>query len=150
MAEVAEWRALDSKEFNEPLAENVAGVQIKSYASPYDVPEAMRIRLYPDSCHLLVEFRYMGGKEPVEPEVEDDDLKLWLGRDSHRLLMIELNLKHYEPDAIKRVIDELSSKPQTPPRQSNYQVAKKVLLTFLPSFDSSKCGHPSRSTEPAE
>lgn len=139
MAEVAEWRALDSKELNEPSLEDIAGIQVRSYASPYDVPEAMRVYTYPDGCYLLVEFKYMGGEEAVRPEIEDEYFKLWLGRDSHRLCRVELDLTQHGPDVVYRTIDELSSKPQSPPRQGNYQIAKKALLSYFDSFDPSPC-----------
>jgi len=134
LAEVAKWKALDSRKLNQPSSEEVSGVEIRAYASPYDVPEAIRFYEYPDKCHFLIEFKYIGGEEAVTPSIEDEYIKLWLGRDSRRLCRVELDLKQYEPDVVYRVIDRLASESQSPPRQGNYQIAKEVLESYLESY----------------
>ncbi len=139
MAEVAEWKALNSRKLNQPSSEEVSGVEIRAYTSPYDVPEAIRVYEYPDKCHFLIEFKYIGGEEAVIPSIEDGYIKLWLGRDSRRLCRVEFDLKQYEPDAVYGIIDKLSSEPQSPPRQGNYQIAKEVLGSYFRSFDFSEC-----------
>jgi hypothetical protein len=66
MAEVAEWKSLDSRalnsgELNQPSWGEVEGIQIRSYVSPYDVPEAIQIYGSPDRKHYRVAFQYLGG-----------------------------------------------------------------------------------------
>ena len=139
MAEVAEWKTLDSKELNPPSLEDVKGVVIKSYVSPYDVPEAIRVHKRPDDCHFRIEFRYIGGDEPLKEWLEDEHVKLWLGRDSRRLCRVEFDLQEDKPEAVNRVIDKLAGEVQRPPRQGNYQLTKKVLKSLFDSWDYPEC-----------
>jgi len=139
VAEVTEWRLLDPKELDTPSWDYIAGIEIESYASPYDVPRAMHIQRYPDRCHLLVEFKYIGGKEEARPEIKDEHAKLWLGRDSQRLCKAEIDLERYKPEEMIKLIDNLPSKSQRPPRNDNYRITKNVLLSYLHALNYSEC-----------
>lgn len=139
MAETFKWRALDSKKLNQPVSENIAGVMRKSYVSPYDVPEAIGVHKDSDSCHVIVEFKYIGEEETLKSWSGEDAIELWLGDKSKRLCKIEFDLREDEPEEVNRAIDKLSQELQRPPRQGNYELAKKALLSIFNSPEYPDC-----------
>jgi hypothetical protein len=138
MGGVREWTALDQEEWNQPQPENLQGVDIVAFVSPYDVPEAVRSYYDKDNRIFVIEFKYIGGKEALKSATSDRHVTLWVGRDSKRLHRIDLKGRPQEPKWMLRIvpevdeaIDGLSSKRQVPPRTGNYELAKRILEKLL-------------------
>lgn len=140
MAEVAEWRALDSRaldsrEWNQPSSEDIEGISITAYVSPYDVPEEIHVYVTPNDEHYKLEFRYIGGEEATKSETGYGQVKLRLGRHSRRLYGIEFDARQAETGGVSEAIDELSGESRTPPRTGNYKLVKEVVSSLFATPD---------------
>lgn len=154
MAEIGEtskWTALDQEEWNRPQPENLQGVDIVAFMSPYDVPKAVRSYYDEDNRNYVIEFKYIGGEETLKSAAKDEHVVLWVGRDSRRLHRIDLKAGSREPkwtlqivpEAVPeadKAIDKLASKSQLPPRTDNYELAKKILERVLSATASDPFG----------
>jgi len=144
---ISPWIPLNPRELNQPIIEDTQGITVTTYTSPYDVPEAVRGYRDMNSNLCTIEFKYMGGKEPLKPETENDTT-LWIGRKSGRLYRIELGqeanqqLQRYGlagvnevKSEVDRAIDLLTETPRLPLRKDNYEIAKKVLNYNVELFE---------------
>jgi len=68
------------------------GVLVSVQASPHDVPKAVRGGWDPAIQRFVIEFRYLDNETYVK-ERGDENLTLRIGKNSHRLLGLELDLK---------------------------------------------------------
>lgn len=125
---MSEWVRINPAKFNRPRRENIRGAAVEMFASPYEVPSAMRGGIDHDSGNYILEFKYIGGDEPLFIVEPVSDLKLTLGRNSRRIFKLELAPKatgvkttvHDVMLALDRTISDLTNK-------ENYNVAKLVV-----------------------
>lgn len=131
-----EWILLDPKSLNTQVKPaNKSGVSVSVYLSPYDIPEAVRGYFDgDDSKCFVIEFKYMGGEEPMEAANNQQDITLMLGKKSGRLYRIILKPKEFPDGAVnlrlglvEQAIGNLAKRPPRKPRVGNYKLAREVL-----------------------
>lgn len=134
-----EWINLDPTSFNEVQQMPLEGLNVEVFLSPYDVPEAVRGIRDERSNHFVIEFKYIGGEEPVETELQGD-LAFKIGKHSKRLYKIEIadaafgdkksvGLSLLLPK-VDTAIDTLAKNPKAMRRVGNYKAAKKITHDF--------------------
>jgi len=138
-----EWIELKPRKLNQRRIQNFNGVEVEVFLSPYDVPDAMRGEIDPETNNFIVRFRYMGCDEPqekLERKRSQDHVWLHLGRNTGRLYAVEADLKALNtnaiqlamqiPDALEGAIDWLSANTTSrSARQGNYSVAKRAMAS---------------------
>lgn len=145
-----EWLKLDPAVFNTSKHESVGGADIEVFLSPYDVPEAVRAVNDSENNHFIVEFKYIGGDEPVETEAPDHQVTFKIGKHSKRLYAIYIDTATLTPDKpfvlnfllpeVSEALHKLADNPETARRSGNYTVAQEILtermsdLFFPPSL----------------
>lgn len=89
------WIRLMPSRLNHRRIEDIGGVPVEVYLSPYDVPEAVRSYRDDATGHLIVQFRYMRVEEPKEPLSQhwvSNCVHIALGKHSGRIYRMELDL----------------------------------------------------------
>ncbi|NUQ01147.1 MAG: hypothetical protein HUU35_14965 [Armatimonadetes bacterium] len=89
---MAEWILLDPESPRLRHQER-QGSQMAVYASPYDVPEAIRFSLDPASGWLRIDLRYIDGGEKTNDPSTQAPVRIWTGRRSGRVYRIDAELK---------------------------------------------------------
>lgn len=125
---MSEWHRINPVKFNRPRQEKIHGTSVEVFASPYEVPIAVRGGVNLQSGNFVVEFKYIGGEEPLFVVTPTNELQLELGRNSKRIFRLELaskaaGIKPTIQDvvlALDRAIADLSNK-------ENYDLAKLVV-----------------------
>lgn len=103
-----EWVKVDRDELNQnPREEFIAGVKLDVYFSPDDLP----IRVgggYDDSRdRFVVRFAYSGESEPTTELRESNHLRFRLGKTSHRLYEVEIDLESLGAQTVEVNIEEV-------------------------------------------
>ncbi len=132
------WIKLNPAEFAEAREQSVHGVKAELYLSPYDIPQAVKGSVDEENCRFRIQFRYIGGEEPLEVRDSANSVYFKIGRRSRRLYEIDfpidpakekiaslqLVLTELE-DIFKKLSTSLGAEKQR--RAGNYEVAKKIL-----------------------
>ena len=136
---MAEWLWLNRKRLNKATEKTIKGAEVTVLLSPYDIPEAVRGGLVSSSGRFAIQFKYQGGPEdpdePLDAESEDGPVVLRVGRNSHRLYRIQLDVKSLDIHQVElrvlqevgQAIDRLSASRRRPPNRGRYDVARQVL-----------------------
>lgn len=130
------WVQVNSEELDKERSEVIRGVEVTVLASPYDVPDAVRGRYDEDQRRFIIEFRYFDEEEWWRDE-KDKHLALRIGRNSGRLLGIEINvdaLKANEvklqlaiPRLVSKAIERLRDDPDRARKRDHYKIAGQVI-----------------------
>lgn len=127
---MSEWLRVNPAEFSKPEQRKIHGMNVEVFVSPYDMPEAVRGILEADSKTFTIEFRYIGGDEPLE-QVIQDRVTTFVGKHSERIYKIVLPMAKEQPVSLRLVpqvnaiIRQLEKIPSR--RSGNYQVAKEIV-----------------------
>lgn len=133
---MSDWVKLNPSEFNKPEHVSVNGADIEVFLSPYDMPEAFRGSFIKQEGKFEIEFKYIGGNEPLEAKkVKDGSMLLQIGRHSKRLYRILLDI---EPDkrevTLSLLLPKFNKQLETLTRalgsdvpERNYKVTKEIL-----------------------
>jgi hypothetical protein len=133
------WLSLKQNELDKGTPRNINGVEVVVFLSPYDIPEGVRGDFDESLNRFVIRFKYVGGpeepNEPVERESHDDHVTLVVGRHSHRLYRVEIDVMRLGANGIvlkvaqdlNEAIDWLSEKRQRPSNRGRYDVAKMAI-----------------------
>jgi hypothetical protein len=134
---MAEWLKLDPAEFSKAEHKSLHGVDVEVYLSPYDIPEAVRGSYNKENRRFLIEFKYIGGDEPLETETDNrSGAILKIGRHSKRIYQIEIDMDSTKEKMIglrlilpkvDRVLNKLAKDFSSTRHMGNYEVAKEIL-----------------------
>jgi hypothetical protein len=133
---MSDWLTLNPAALNKARHEQIRGVEVQVLLSPYDVPEAVRGYYDRHIRRFVIEFRYISGDESLIPDAQDEHITLKIGRNSHRLYRIEIDVDRLKAPAVAlklvhavdQAIDRLVQRSRRSPREGNYEVAKEVIL----------------------
>jgi len=89
---MAKWTKVDWDRLNTPREEEIQGVTVSVFFSPYDMPEKVRGYYSQDRKKFIIEFRYLGGQEPLKHESTEDNIVLGIGKTTERLHEIEIDV----------------------------------------------------------
>lgn len=131
--ETEKWLTLDQQNLSNAQTENIRGIQINLFVSPYDVPTAVRGRYDESLKKFLIEFKYIAD-EPLRKETHGH-LALRVGKRSGRLYAIEVDVYSLNADSVslrlvvpKLINDAIESLAGTREnRASNYDIARQVI-----------------------
>ncbi len=134
---MVKWITLDPNVINREQKKFIRGVEVKLYASPQDVPEAVRGGYDPVRRKFVIKFRYAAGEEPLNTSKYDDNITLFLGKKSRRLHEVEIDVDRMKAEqvglsvefkqALPKAIEWLSKQDEGASREGNYTVAKEVI-----------------------
>jgi hypothetical protein len=125
--------------------QNVRGLDLTMYVSPYDVPEAVRGSYDNEKKRFVVEFKYIGD-ETTETEKNSSDrfVKLIVGKNSRRLYGIEIDVDSLRATQVKievgvqqevaHALDGLVNRPPNRQRLDNYQLAREAFTSTSPEL----------------
>lgn len=112
----------------------------EAFASPYDVPEAIRGYRLADTRNFIIEMKYIVEDEDRKTVKQNDHVSLQLGKASGRLYAIIFDLGSDIIDRISGVVVKLKwtaidrtfktmikSDPQSP-RIKNYELVRRAIL----------------------
>ena|SRR2546422_937721 len=138
MSTASQCLALSPEKLASENQQKLRGVRLNIFVSPYDVPDAVRGYYDPSLSRFVVEFRYMT-EEKWSPKAQDQFVTLRIGRESKRLLGIEIDLRGpsaqtvslrlHVPQLVEQAIERLSKEPHAPSREDNYRIAKDVITS---------------------
>lgn len=128
------WLKLDPERVNKGKPRQIRGVEINVLLSPYDVPRAVRGYYDNGIDRFVIEFSYLED-EPWSRSSQDPNIALRIGKNSQRLLGIEVNVKAVEAEAVElkmhvaaavsKAIEHLASQHNR--KEASYEVAKNVI-----------------------
>lgn len=136
---MSEWLKLDRRTLNKPSRKSIRGADVTVFLSPYDVPEAVRGDVDEATGRFVIQLKYLGNpatpNEPLDTESEEGPLVLKVGRHSHRLYRVELDLAALGVDQVQvrffqeldEAINRLSSRRRRPQNRGHYDVAQQAL-----------------------
>ncbi len=134
---MAEWIEVDQSALAEPRTETRNGASWRVSVSPLDIPEAVRADYDKAIKRLAIQFKYLTEDEPTVETIEQD-ISLFLGRNSHRLHRIEIQVEgpgerakwEEVAKAIGRSIERFMSTSRIKPnRLGNYRAAEQIIET---------------------
>lgn len=130
------WIKLQSLKLNPVRHENVSGTDVEVAFSPYDVPDAARgYRDQANNCYVF-EFRYISGDEPLEATLREEGVKVWTGKNSHRVYSLMVDASNIQNrslivDTLRTrlgsAIEKVASIHSSTARSGNYKVTRDVL-----------------------
>lgn len=134
------WLELEQDKLDEGTQREIRGVEVMVFLSPYDIPEAVRGSFDKSIDRFVIEFKYLGGpeepNEPLDKESQDKHVVLAVGRHSHRLYRIEVDVVslgveavglHVLEDEMDGAIDWLSDQRERPGNRGHYEIVKKAI-----------------------
>jgi hypothetical protein len=131
---MSEWVLIDAARHRRTLPTSQHAGH-SSTVSPYDIPEAMRVRVEDrDGDVLVIEFRYTT-EEPLVWKSRGDRVSLGIGKNSGRLYKIHARMPGVSAGDRVRVtvgeagvaIDRLVGEESLSRRHENYGIAKNLL-----------------------
>jgi hypothetical protein len=133
---MSEWLEINPTEFSKPVQVQIRGAKVDVFLSPYDMPEAFRCSYDKDTKIFLIEFRYIGGDEPIEIDTLES-ATISIGKRSKRVYKIELEKIELTKEKqfalrlilpkIDAVLENLEHDRGLTQHSGNYQVAKRIL-----------------------
>lgn len=133
---MSDWVKLNPSEFNKSEHKVIHGVDLEVFLSPYDIPEAIRGAFQKESGKFVIEFKYIGGSEPLDEKDENESILLQIGRHSKRLYQIQvaidpdmhktIGLKLFLPK-VNRLLENLSKSLGREVPARNYEVTREIL-----------------------
>ncbi|HEX8398808.1 MAG TPA: hypothetical protein VF644_15350 [Pyrinomonadaceae bacterium] len=85
------WIDIDLSSFKIKRTTTIRGNEVELFVSPYDIPKAVRASLDEDKRYLTIEFKYLN-EEPTEDKKENNYVEYKLGKASHRLQAIKIDI----------------------------------------------------------
>jgi hypothetical protein len=131
---MSDWLEIIPKEFSESEHVQIRGVSVEVFLSPFDMPEAVRGSYDKDAKKFLIEFRYIGGDEPLSSD-SLEGATISIGKHSKRIYKIELeqvDLTNEQKVGLRlipkvdAVLESLEHDRDSARRAGNYKVAKKI------------------------
>lgn len=146
---MSDWIPVDLADDTKAEKTFIRGVEVELFASPYDVPEAVRSRFDQDKNRFIIDFKYVGSEKTKEFIFEH--VTYVIGDVSSRLYGLEIDVRALKVDGVgisvalqqkgpqelaatirdqaTGAIDLLLSKqPLKNFRQENYKLAKDAIL----------------------
>ena len=129
------WVRVDPTEVERDIASRKGrGVELRLFLSPYDVPDAVRGRYDSNLGRFVIEFRYIQ-EEEWERDEHHEYITLRLGKNSRRILGIEIDVDRLKADHIKldlrrmvgRRIRKIAKSGKRRVPQGNYDAAIDIL-----------------------
>jgi hypothetical protein len=122
------------EELDQGERENVRGVDITVYLSPYNFPMAYRGRYDKEIDRFVIEFRYLE-EEELEPVGSNDPVIFRMGKKSRRLYKIEIDAKRLKAQKVGLKLGVLTQQVQQRLRDlqqhdklaQNYKVAENLI-----------------------
>lgn len=135
-SKTSKWIKVDWDSVNTRRDETVHGIKVKMFASPYDVPEALRTVLDEDKKKLVIEFRYLN-EEPTEEKRHNAYITYGLGKFSKCLYSLSFDInsltvenrkgKFTKYDKIVGVINQLLKESKQTAPLDNYELARDAV-----------------------
>lgn len=132
-----QWISLSPEKLVADTRQQLRGLELNIFVSPHDVPDAVRGYFDQQINRFVIEFRYLAD-ERWQAKTQDPFLTLRVGRDSKRLLGIEVDvralnaqavgLRLHPPHLITQAIDKLAMEPSLARQEDNYRIAKDVIV----------------------
>lgn len=129
----SKWVQVEPEEFDRPTPTQTSrGVELTVMVSPYDVPEAVRGRYDTDLDRFVIEFKYIQTEE-WERDRQTDSIALRLGKNSGRLLGIEIDVQALRAGHVRLDVIEQEAKRAHANRhrkrvpEDNYRIAMDIL-----------------------
>ena len=97
---MANWVEVDWEKLNPPRQEQIDGVGVTVYFSPYDMPEAVKGEDNDAKDRFVIRFQYLGGEEPVEYHDKDKHIQLGIGKKTGRLHEILVDVKSLQAGSV--------------------------------------------------
>jgi hypothetical protein len=133
---MSEWLEINPKEFSKPEQVQIRGIKVDVFLSPFDMPEAVRGSYNKNTKKFLIEFRYIGGDEPLETDLLENTT-VSIGKRSKRIYKIELEQIELENEKkvglrlilpkVDAALESLAHVQSSAPHSGNYQIAKTIL-----------------------
>ena len=134
--ESSQWISLSPERLAAERSKLAHGIEVNIFASPHDVPDAVRGYFDAGINRFVIEFRYLTD-EKWDAKEGDRFLRLRVGRESKRLLGVEIDVRGlkaqavslwvHAPQLVTQAIDRLAKEPSLARREDNYQIAKEVI-----------------------
>jgi hypothetical protein len=93
---MSDWLPVDLTDDTKPLKTFIRGVEVELFASPYDVPEAIRGRFDEDKNRFIIEFKYVGSEKTKVCTFERATYTI--GEVSNRLYGLEIDVQALKVD----------------------------------------------------
>lgn len=90
---MGKWTQVNWEQLNQPRQEEIRDVEVTVYFSPYDMPEAVKGEYDDKTRRFLIQFRYLGGEEPIDYRDQDEHITLGIGRTTKRLHEIQVDVE---------------------------------------------------------
>jgi hypothetical protein len=137
---MSEWLKLDPRKLNPARREQIRGVEVEVFLSPYDVPDAVRGDFDDEVRRFVIEFKYPTGGETLVSSDDDRHVRLFTGRHSGRVYRIEVDVEALEAKAVglrvhgpklieevDEAIDRAVRKPDHKVRPVNYAIVRDII-----------------------
>ena len=103
------WTQVDWDELTkDPCTEEIHGVHIDTFFSPYDMPEAVSGEYDGKRNRFVILFRYLGGAEKVRRMDIDEHVCLGIGAKSHRLHEIAVDVGGLRAQHVSLSVESLT------------------------------------------
>ena len=120
--------------------EEIHGVRTRTYASPHEIPIAVRVSLDPRTNVGILEFKYIDDERLVELSSKDS-ISFFVGRTSRRLFRVVVDVsrlvaqaksEHRTPaevtrSAVRKAISDLASGTTDVASRENYSMTNEAL-----------------------
>jgi hypothetical protein len=95
---MSEWIEVDLTEHEKAQKTLIRGVEVELYASPYDVPEAIRAHFDETKNRFIIEFKYVGSETTLVYVF--DHVGYTVGKNSGRLYGMEIDVRALKADGV--------------------------------------------------
>lgn len=140
---VKDWISVNQNELNTACIEEHRGVKVQAYASPFDIPVAVRGSYDEKTGRLALDFRYFTEEEDTVQQSPEQHVTLLVGKNSSRIHRIELDLEKMDVDVAARNVVELLSALGSKPRNrlNNFMTAGRAISQKREEIFSEFGGH---------
>lgn len=133
------WQDVDTDKLNQPRARTIRGVDVTVYFGQDDMPTGIKGGYDHDRRQFVIKFRYDENAEPTKRISYGDHAMLLVGKNSERLLEVELDVDAIGAQAVRllprveSVLDDLAKgAPKGLDRQDNYIAASGAFKQVRP------------------
>jgi len=139
----AQWIPIENDEINQPKAEDIRGVELHVFLSPYDVPQGIRGFYDDDKDRFIVELKYLTDEKLVEEQSEESPeqhVSLLVGKNSGRLYKILIDVRTLEADSVELIVYEMVNEAITqlksgkPNREKYFNAIDDVFSNKMPEL----------------
>lgn len=126
---MSKWIEVDRDQLDQPRVQMRNGVELQVFASPYDIPTAVRGEYNKDVGKFVIQLRYSASPEERIQLAPNDHVRLHIGKNSSRLYQAELDVDKLDAKAVSLLIHSIDAIPiqHQGHRPVNYEVTKRLL-----------------------